>query len=51
MKKKEFKIRAKIVFNGNFLIQAKSKEEAVGKFKQNCGAMLGNIQTLDYYEK
>lgn len=47
MKKKEFKIRAKIQFEGYFLVQAKDRKEAEEAISQNCGAMFGSIQTLD----
>ena len=47
MKKNEFKIRAKIQFEGYFLVQAKDRKEAEEAIAPNCGAMLGSIQTLD----
>ena len=47
MAKKKFKIRAKLVFNGYFTVQASSKQEAEAKIQKDCGCLLGSVQTLD----
>lgn len=47
MAKKQFKIRARIAFTGEFVVRASSREQAEEKIKQSCGCTLGNIQSLD----
>lgn len=47
MAKKQYKIRAKLVFKGEFVVKAGSREQAEEKIRQSCGCLIGNIQSLD----
>lgn len=47
MAKKQYKIRAKLVFRGEFAVKAGSMEQAEEKIRQSVGCNLGSVQTLD----
>lgn len=47
MAKKNYKIRAKLVFKGEFKVKAGSREQAEEKIRKQCGCLIGNIQSLD----
>ena len=47
MAKKEFKLRAKLVFSGEFLVKANSKQEAEEILKKNVGCNLGKVECSD----
>lgn len=47
MAKKQYKIRAKLVFRGEFVVRAGSREQAEEKIRQSVGCNLGSIQSLD----
>ncbi|WP_320980036.1 hypothetical protein [Bacteroides sp.] len=47
MAKKKFKIRAKLVFSGYFMVQANNKQEAEAAVKKDCGCLLGSVQSLN----
>lgn len=49
MAKKNFKIRAKLVFDGFFTVKAQNRQEAEAKIQKNCGCLLGSdsVQSQD----
>lgn len=44
MAKKNFKIRARLVFNGQVTVQAHSRQEAEAIAEKNIAAILGKIE-------
>ena len=47
MAKKNFKIRAKFVFDGQVIIRANNRQEAEAAAEKYIAAQLGNVQPLD----
>ena len=47
MAKKNFKIRAKFVFDGQVIIRANSRQEAEAFAEKHIAAHLGDVQPLD----
>lgn len=47
MAKKNFKIRAKFVFDGQVIIRANNRQEAESAAEKYIAAQLGNVQPLD----
>ena len=43
MAKEEFKLRCKLIFSGEFLVMAHSKQEAEQLIKDNCCCSLGQL--------
>lgn len=43
MAKKEFKLRCKLIFSGEFTVMAHSKQEAEQLIKDNCCCSLGQL--------
>lgn len=47
MAKKQYKIRARLVFAGEFKVRAESREQAEEKVRNSCGALLGKVDSTD----
>ena len=44
---KQYKIRAKLVFKGEFAVKAENRQQAEEKIRATVGCNLGNVQCLD----
>jgi hypothetical protein len=47
MAKKDYKIRAKFVFDGQVIVRAKTRQDAEAKAEKYIASSLGNIESLD----
>lgn len=47
MGKKQYKINAKFVFDGQVIVRANSRQEAEAYAEKHIAAHLGNVQPLD----
>lgn len=47
MAKKDYKISAKFVFDGQVIVRAKTRQDAEAKAEKYIAASLGNIESLD----
>lgn len=48
MARRQYKIRARLVFSGEFAVCASGRAQAEEKIRLAVGCNLGGIQTLDY---
>lgn len=47
MAKKKFKIRARLVFSGEFTVRAASRQDAEEAIRKNCGCLRAEVQCAD----